>query len=172
MEYIAELCLLSKRFIQDYPPSFYPELMHKHGRPYTCLLIDSHSDYFICIPFRSSIKHKNAFMFTRTIRSQKTKSGLDYSKIAVIKNSDYLDSSASPVVDQDEYAEMMKKLSIIVEEANNYVNTYIKHVSGVALIHPKAFSRKYQYSTLSYFHDILGISTIQYTGAASNYPLT
>ena len=76
MDYDSELSLLSPKFTQDYPPAAYPELMHKHGRPYTCLLIDSHDDYFICVPFRSSIGHKNAFMFTGTARSKKTKSGL------------------------------------------------------------------------------------------------
>lgn len=114
MEYDSELSLLSSKFNQDYPPDTYPELMHKHGRPYTCLLIDSHDDYFICVPFRSSIGHKNAFMFTRTARSKKT-------------------------------------------EANDYVDTCINHVNGTAPIHPRAFSRKYQYSTLPYFHNIMGI---------------
>ena len=61
MKYSSELLLLSSKFIQDYPPDTYPELMYKHGRPYACLLIESHDDYFICVPFRSSIGHKNAF---------------------------------------------------------------------------------------------------------------
>lgn len=78
MEFKSKLSLLSSKFIHDYPSASYPELFHKHGRPYTCLLVDSHDDYFICIPFRSSIGHKNAFMFTGTARSQKMKSGLDY----------------------------------------------------------------------------------------------
>lgn len=157
MDYDSELSLLSPKFTQDYPPAAYPELMHKHGRPYTCLLIDSHDDYFICVPFRSSIGHKNAFMFTGTARSKKTKSGLDYSKIAIIKNTDYFDSTTTAIVDQDEYAEMMKNLPTIVQEANDYVNTYINHVTRTAPMHPRAFSRKYQYSTLPYFHDIMGV---------------
>lgn len=105
MEYKSELSLLSSKFTQDYPPAVYPELLHKHGRPYTCLLIESHDDYFICVPFRSSIGHKNAFLFTDTIRSKKTKSGLDYSKIAIIKDTNYFDSNTAAIVDQDEYAE-------------------------------------------------------------------
>ncbi len=121
------------------------------------MLIDSHDDYFICVPFRSSIGHKNAFMFTETIRSQKTKSGLDYSKIAIIKNTDYFDSVTKAVVDHDEYTEMMKNLTAIVREANDYVDTYINHINGTAPLHLKAFARKYQYSTLPYFHDIMGI---------------
>ncbi len=92
MECDSELSLLSSKFTQDYPPAAYPELMHKYGRPYTCLLIETHDDYFICVPFRSFIGHKKVFLFT-----------------------------------------------------------------GTAPIHPRAFARKYQYSTLSYFHDIMGI---------------
>ena len=156
MEYDSELSLLSSKFTQDYPPASFPELMYKHGRPYTCLLIDSHDDYFICVPFCSSIGHKNAFLFTKTARSRKTKSGLDYSKIAIIKDIRYFDSSMTAIVDQDEYSEMMKKLPIIVQETKDYVDTYINHINGTAPIHPRAVSRKYQYSTLPYFHDILG----------------
>lgn len=151
MEYDFELCLLSPKFIQDYPLNIYPELMYKQGRPYTCLLIDSHDDYFICIPFRSFINHKNAFMFTTTIRSKKTKSGLDYSKIVIIKNVDYLNSDIPAVVDQDEYTEMIKNLPVIISEANNYIDTYIRHINKTEILHPRAFSRKYQYSTLPYF---------------------
>ena len=157
MEYDSELSLLSSKFAQDYPPDRYPELMHKRGRPYTCLLIDSHDGYFICVPFRSSIGHKNAFMFTKTLRSRKMKSDLDYSKIVIVKNSAYLDSSITAIVDQDEYAEMMRNISRIVREANDYVNTYIQHIKGTSPIHPRTFLRKYQYTTLSYFHDLMGI---------------
>lgn len=36
MEYLESLYLLSQDFVQDYPASSYPELMHKQGRPYSC----------------------------------------------------------------------------------------------------------------------------------------
>ena len=157
MEYDSALSLLSSKFTQDYPLSAYPELMYKLGRPYTCLLIESHADYFICVPFRSYIRHKNAYLFTNSSRSQKTKSGLDYSKIVLIKDSDYLDSTTTAIVDQDEYTEMIKNLPTIVHDASNYVTTYTQHITGSCPLHPKEFSRKYQYTTLSYFHDILGI---------------
>lgn len=155
MEYDSELSLLSPKFIQDYPPDRYPELMYKQGRPYTCLLIGSHDDYFICVPFRSSIGHKNAFLFTETARSKKSKSGLDYSKTAIIKDTDYLDATTKAIIDQDEYTEMMRNLSAIVLDVNNYINTYIDHISGASPMQPRAYARKYQYSTLPYFHDIL-----------------
>lgn len=155
MEYVSELSLLSSKFMQDYPSAKFPELMHKSGRPYTCLLIESHNDYFICVPFRSCIGHKNAFLFTQTARSKKSRSGLDYSKIVIIKNIDYFDLAATPIVDQDEYTEMMKNLPTIVKEANDYVSAYINHINGSAPMHPRAFLRKYQYSTLPYFDDII-----------------
>lgn len=155
MEYGFELSLLSSSFALNYPSAAYPELMHKPGRPYTCLLIESRADYFILVPFRSSINHKNAFLFTNTIRSKNAKSGLDYSKIIIIKDTSYLDSSVQAIVDQDEYAEMMKHISTIVQEVDNYINTYVNHVLGNPSLHPKVYARKYQYSTLPYFHDLL-----------------
>ena len=63
MKYTASVHLLSEKFIKHYPLSNSPELMYKAGRPYACLLIETHEGYTICIPFRSSIKHKNAFIF-------------------------------------------------------------------------------------------------------------
>lgn len=155
MEYVSELSLLSSKFMRDYPSVKFPELMHKSERPYTCLLIESHDDYFICVLFRSCIGHKNAFLFTQTARSKKTRSGLDYSKIVIIKNIDYFDLPATPIVDQDEYTEMIKNLPTIVKEANDYVSAYIRHINGSAAMHPREFLRKYQYSTLPYFNNII-----------------
>lgn len=156
MEYLESLYLLSQEFVQDYPASGYPELMHKQGRPYSCLLIETHEGYFICVPFRSSIKHKNAFLFTGTARSRASRSGLDYSKIVIVKEKKYLDDKPA-IVDQDEYNEMRAHLPKIVGQVNNYVRTYIDHVTGKKLLHPRQYARSYSFSTLPYFHDVLGI---------------
>ena len=158
MDYLSQVYLLSAKFVQDYPAGAYPELMHKQGRPYTCLLIDSHDGYFICVPFRSSIHHKNAYFFKGTARSQRTKSGLDYSKIVIVSDPDYIDSSTAAIVDQDEYNEMMTNLPQIVKEVLSYVDTYIAHVNGSAPLHPKQFARQYGFTSLAYFHDIMGIT--------------
>ena len=156
MEYDVDVYLLSSKFINDYPLSKYPELMYKHGRPYSCLLIDTHYDYFICVPYRSSINHKTAFMFNGTQRSRHTRSGLDYSKIVLIKDNDYIDSQTA-IVDQDEYKETMTHLSTIVSDVDQYITTYVAHVNGSQTLHPREYARKYQFSTLPYFHDILNI---------------
>lgn len=156
MEFDFDILKLSKKFVANYPPTKYPELMLKDDRPYNCLLIDTSLDYFICIPFRSSVLHNNAYIFKNTIRSKRTRSGLDYSKIVLIKDVSYLDSN-HVVVDQDEYKNVATNIQQIVSEATDYINTYKKHINGSSPLHPKAFNRKYQYSTLSYFHDILGL---------------
>ena len=114
MEYDSQVYLLSEQFVANYPPDRYPEIMHKQGRPYACLLIDTHDGFFICVPFRSSISHSNAFLFTGTERSKRSRSGLDYSKIAIIKNCDYIDLQTAAVVDQDEYNELKQHLTRIV----------------------------------------------------------
>lgn len=62
MEYDIDICSLSQKFYAEYPQAEYPELMRKEARPYTCLIIESHEGYLICIPFHSNIQHKNAFL--------------------------------------------------------------------------------------------------------------
>ncbi len=157
MEYDSDIYRLSKKFIQDYPISEFPETMYKLARPYTCLLIDTHDDFLICVPFRSDIHHNNAYLFTSTERSRRSRSGLDYSKIIIIQDPAYIDSSTPAVVDHDEYTEMIRNLPKIIQEVNNYVDTYINHINGSAPIHLKQFERKYRFSTLPYFHAIMGI---------------
>ena len=157
VQFNAQVYLLSRNFIADYPISLYPELMYKQGRPYTCLLIETHEDYFLCVPFRSSINHPNAYHFTGTKRSLNSRSGLDYSKIVVIKNENYIDTTTPAVVDHDEYSEMMKNISLITQEVLDYTNTYIEHKNGNKPLHPKQYARKYGFSSLPYFDDILGL---------------
>ncbi|MBQ8133091.1 MAG: hypothetical protein IJ192_01560 [Clostridia bacterium] len=155
MEYDIDVYLLSAKFALDYPKTEYPELMLKNGRPYSCLIIDMHEDYFICIPFRSHISHDNAYIFHETIRSRHTRSGLDYSKVVLIKDNDYIDSSRTVVVDQDEFTEAQRNMERIVSDITEYIDNYINHISGSTVLHPREFNRKYKFSTLKYFHDIL-----------------
>lgn len=81
---------------------------------------------------------------------------MDYSKVILIKNIDYLDS-CSVIVDQDEYKEMIINIKTIVSQIVKYIDVYINHINGNKPLHEKQFQRKYKYSTLPYFHDILEI---------------
>ena len=158
MEAVADVYLLSQKFLQDYPQDEYPEIMRKHGRPYSCLIIDTHDDYYICLPFRSSITHQQAFLFKNTQRSQQSQSGLDYKKMVLIKNEEYFDRTVVAMVDNDEFVEAMKNLDKIASEASVYLDSYIAHVTGSKVLHPRKFDRRYRFSTLPYFHDVVGIN--------------
>ena len=156
MIYDKQIYLLSEAFRRRYHTDDYPEMMSKAGRPYNCLLIDSHDDYFICVPYRSSISHKNAYHFKKSKRSRESRSGLDYSKIVIIRDSSYL-SSENAIIDNDEYNETIENMDKIVGEVLKYVDTYKLHVKGVMKIHEKDFVRAYKFSTLKYFHNELGL---------------
>ena len=157
MDYDVEVMQLSQDFWNAYPPNKYPELLQKQGRPYNCLLVDTHQDYFICIPFRSTISHRNAYLFRGTQRSQRTRSGLDYQKAVLIRDNTYLSNNPA-IVDQDEYKEAMMNMDKIVEKSTKYIERYVAHANGAKPMHPRAFNRDYGYSTLPYFHDVLGLA--------------
>lgn len=157
MDFDYQIYKLSSKFTNDYPITLYPEVLEKPDRPHYCLLIDTHCDYFICVPYRSNILHNNAFHFKNTNRSNRSRSGLDYSKIVIIKDCGYLDDR-NVVIDQDEYNNTIKNAAKIVTEATTYVDQYIAHINGTAPLHKREYERKYKYSTLPYFHDELGLA--------------
>ena len=148
---------LTEQFYNAYPNPPYKEIMRKDVRPYNCLLLQSHYEYFICIPYRSHINHKYAFKFKHTVRSKTKKSGLDYSKMVIIKNMDYI-SAANAIVDQDEYNETRDNIEYIKNDSQEYIDHYIEYVSGNSSQYsPQEFKRIYGFSTLKYFHRELGI---------------
>lgn len=162
MDYGVEIRLLSSRFLADYPAELFPELMTKQGRPYTCLLIDMQDAYRVCIPFRSSISHNSAYLFKSTQRSKRSRSGLDYTKLVLIQEPAYVDD-AQPVVDQDEYMEVMRNIERIVREVYQYIDDYCRHINGTRALAERAYDRRYKYATLPYFHDILGLPALKST---------
>ena len=117
MDFDYQLYKLTSKFMSDYPISSYPEILSKPDRPHYCLLIDTHCDYFICVPFRSNIGHNNAYLFKGTKRSKRSRSGLDYSKIAIIKDN-YKYS-----YDKETGKEFLYDLAFDKEENHNLVYT-------------------------------------------------
>ena len=155
MEYLADIYSLTSQFYTDYPRSQYPEIAVKQGRPYSCLLIEYIDDIFICIPFRSHVRHKYAYHFRNSVRAQQCQSGLDYTKTVLIRDSSYLNSVTPAVVDQDEYRETMQNLSRIAQEVYTYISDYKDDLNGVKKLHPKEWQRRYGMSTLPYFDELL-----------------
>ena len=156
-EFDYQVLNLTQKFYTDYPDPPYKEIVRKNSRPYNCLLIQSHYGYFICIPYRSHIRHKYSFMFKNSIRSKRAKSGLDYSKIVIVADSNYIEQTDA-IVDKDEYNETRNNIEYIKNDAQEYVDDYVNYLSGNSTKYDKKeFERIYQYSTLQYFHKELGI---------------
>ena len=148
---------LTQQFYNDYPDPPYKEIVRKNNRPYNCLLIQSHYGYFICIPYRSHINHKYAYKFKKSVRSQKAKSGLDYSKIAIIVDNRYI-GTRDAVIDKDEYNETRDKIEYIKNDAQKYIDEYVNYVLGKQSKNDsQKAERAYRYSSLKYFHRELGI---------------
>lgn len=156
MEYDSEVRKLSEDFYADYPENLYPEILRKDERPYTCLLIDVHEDYLICLPFRTMMNHPQGFRFLKSKRASQFHSGLDYSKLALITDPSYIDQRPA-VVDNDEFKIVVDNLDKIVGEVIQYIDDYAAHISGTRPLHPREYARRYQFSTLPYFHGILGL---------------
>ena len=151
-----QILKLTDNFYDAYPNPPYIEILKKRKRAYNCLLFQTHYDYFICIPYRTEVSHNYAYHFRNSVRSRRHKSGLDYTKIVIIKNNEHIDN-VNAVVDQDEYNETMVNLPRIKREALEFVEDYIAHMKGTNVLHPEEFRRRYRYSPLKYFHRELGI---------------
>lgn len=149
---------LTQKFYADYPPEVYREILQKKKRAYACLLLKTKYDYYICLPYRTEIRHNQAYFFKDSKRSEKHRSGLDYSKMLIVKNPKYL-GAEDTIIDQDEFKETRRNIHKIARQANAYLETYIKHRTKIALLAPKQYERQYKFSTLKYFHQELGLET-------------
>lgn len=157
--YDYQVLNLTEQFYEDYPNPPYEEIVRKDARPYNCLLIQSHYGYFICILYRSHVNHKYAYKFKNSKRSIRNKSGLDYTKIVIVQNSDYL-GTVDAVVDSDEYKETRDNIEYIKNDAQEYIDNYVDHIlNGARKYDQKEFERIYGFSTLRYFHNELNLST-------------
>ena len=152
-----QIVKLTDLFYQQYPHPPYIEILKKRARAYNCLLFQTHYNYLICIPYRSEITHSYSYQFKKSRRSKKHNSGLDYTKILIIDNLEYIDKKDA-IIDKDEYIETLKNFEKIKYEALKYVEDYVAHINKSKVLHPLFFKRKYGFSTLKYFHKELGLT--------------
>lgn len=146
--------MLSNKFYTDYDKNTYPEILRKEKRCYNVALFEGYGDYFLCVPFRSNIKHKYAYHFKNTQRSKQHKSGLDYQKMVIINKNDYI-ACTNGIIDKDEYNEYITNLEVINKKSLNFLQDYINYKNGIQNISPQEFKRRYQFSPLQYFHSII-----------------
>ena len=158
MNYDVQLYKLMNKFYEAYPQENYPELLMKPNRVYNCILFEF-NEYFVCVPYRTEINHKYAYKFKRTERSKVHKSGLDFTKIVIVLNLDYIDSISAAIVDADEFKETREHIGVIQSRVCAYISDYIDYLNGYPNISKEEFNRRYKYSTLKYFHGEMGLST-------------
>lgn len=146
-----EVKVLSQTFYNDYPHKKYNEILNKKARPYTCIMFEIDDGTFVCIPYRSKITHKYAFKFHKSVRSKKSKSGLDYTKMVLITNREYIDAEPA-IIDKDEYNETIKNINRIKREAFEFIEEYIKYIKKKSSLSSQEITRRYSFCTLKYFH--------------------
>lgn len=84
---------------------------------------------------------------------------MDYSKIVIIKKSEYI-GTTDAIVDKDEFNETRKNIKYIKNAAQQYIDNYVNYLLGKSIKYDKKeFERIYKYSTLQYFHNELGVIT-------------
>ena len=98
----------------------YEEILSKEDRPYSCLLVKQHG-YLICVPFRTEIRHKYAYHFQTSERSRKYHSGLDFTKVVIVTNQEFINED-STVVDQDEYKEVIYNIGKIIDSVIKFID--------------------------------------------------
>lgn len=160
MGYHCKLRRLSNQFYRDYDTEIYLEILKTSTRTYNVAIFEGIGNYYICVPFRTDIRHSSAFKFKNTKRSSNHQYGIDYKKMIIItkdKYNQYIDFINPPLIDNDEYVIYRQNLDTINREALDYLQKYINHHSGIISMSEREYRRKYQYTTLHYFHNELGI---------------
>ena len=72
----------------------------------------------------------------------------------IVDKLSYIDN-APAIVDSDEYKETAVNINIIMQEVDNYIDTYVNHITGKKSLNTREYQRKYRYSTLPYFTNII-----------------
>ena len=150
-----EIKKLSPSFYSDYPVTVYHEILEKTDRPYDVIVFETDEDYYVCVPFRTYLNHNQGFHFYPAPLPTGENPGLDYSKMVIIKRDDYIGGPA--LIDTAQMSCFNANIATIQKEIFEYLEEYINHVNGTKMLHPSKFKRKYQFSSLKYFHTELGI---------------
>lgn len=154
---IIDIYHLSETFYNDYPKERYPELLEKSDRPYSIALFEYTNDYLVGVPFRSYMRHKIGFRLYESVLSNGRMPGLDYSKIVIINKENYINPEVA-LINEHEMTIFQQNIATISEEVQKYVVDYVNYMNGEITMHKRYFERKYQYSTLKYFHNELHIN--------------
>ena len=149
-----DIVTLSDEFYECHSKEEFPELLISNGcRKYNLILYDQQQDYYVAVPFRSHVNHNNGYHFKASKRSQRTLSGLDYSKAVILTDDSFIGEQSR--IDADEYTEFLQNIATIQDDIFEYIETYKQIVSGNMEMSTEEYRRSYGYSSLKYFHEEL-----------------
>ena len=142
---------LSTDFYTDYDAVSYPEIENKPNRPYMVLIITIGKNTF-ALPFRTNIRHDYCYKFAKSGIVTDSDTGIDFTKAVIVNKANYIGDPAT--IDNDEFVELSNKYHFIINKFETFLKGYVKHVKNGGNKHT---AKKYQYCTLQYFHEELGI---------------
>ena len=145
---------LSAEFYLNYPTDKFPEIEQKQDRPYVVLLIQIENNTF-ALPFRTHIKHNFCYKFSNSGRETDSATGIDFTKAVIVNNPDFIGEETS--IDDKEYLELSKKYFFIIKKFKNFLSGYVNFVQKGATPFD---AKKYQFSTLKYFHKELNLEKV------------
>ena len=153
---MAEIMIrrLSNTFYDRYDRSAFPEILSDRKRPYNVIIKDDLHGLYICIPFRTNVGHRNCFRLPVSIKN--TKPALDYSKVILIEDPTYIDTS-NIEVDRAQFTDVLNNISKITADITSYIRDYIDFIKGIKNISLRQFTNRYSFSTLPYFSKELGL---------------
>ncbi|MBE5974966.1 MAG: hypothetical protein E7251_10260 [Paenibacillaceae bacterium] len=139
---------LSDKFYEDHPHDKYNQLEMKESRPYTHIELELYDAKF-AVPLRSNIDHPHAF-FT----NKEEKCGVDFSKVVVVTDPEYIDCTRKAFIRPDEYIKLKGKEYRLKKMLTDYIDLYKKAKSDDKIPHR---DKILNYSTLQYFEDYINI---------------
>lgn len=142
---------LSAQFYTDHPEGLFPEFEHKPSRPYVVLLVKIGENRF-ALPFRTNIRHNYCYKFSNTGRITDSVTGIDFTKAVIVNNQEYIGIETD--IDDKEYIELSRKYYFIIDKFKKYLEGYTNYIKNGG---NEFTARKYQFSTLKYYHMELGL---------------
>ncbi len=142
---------LSPDFFKDYNPIDFPEIENKQNRPYMVLVIKIENNTF-ALPLRTNIRHNYGYKFKNSNRETESSSGIDYTKAVIVNNQKYIGEET--FINSSEYIEIDRYKNSIVSGFKRYLDGYINFWKNGGNSYS---AKRYQYSTLQYFHAELGL---------------
>ena len=104
------------------------------------------------LPLRTNIRHSYCYKFKNTGRNTQSSTGIDFTKAVIVNETKFIGDSTT--IDNKEYVELMNKFYFVIKKFKIYLEGYIKYRKYGG---DEFTARKYQFTTLKYFENELGI---------------